>query len=111
LIQELDNPKFATREQATLGLERLGQVTRPFLEDELKKKPALDKKKRIEGLLEKLGPNAAAEELRWCRIIDVLEHINTPAAKELLGVIAKGDYGPVYAGEAKKALQRRAEKR
>ncbi len=54
---------------------------------------------------------AAAHELRLLRIIDVLEHIPTAEARELLQAIADGGYGPAFAAPAKEALERAAKKK
>jgi hypothetical protein len=106
LLADLDSPYFKTRAQATRELERLGQVARSALVKALAKRPALETKKRIEALLAKLEGTAAAYELRQMRIIDVLEHINTPAARELLDQLAEGRYDPTFADEARQALRR-----
>jgi hypothetical protein len=111
LIVDLDSDDFNKREQASAELERLGEPTRSFLERALAKKPSAETKKRGEALLAKLQEHAAAYELRQMRIIDVLEHIDTEAARALLKQIADGSYDPTYAGEAQQALQRAAAKR
>src|SRR5262249_52900288 len=111
LIEELESPSFKTRQRATEDLERMGQAARPFLERALAKKPPPETRKRVEDLLKKLQDTTTAYELRQMRIIDVLEHINTAAARELLKEIADGKYDPTFAGEAKQALRRATEKR
>lgn len=110
LIEDLGSEEFKTREQATQELESLGQAAAPFLEKALAKNPSPEARRRLERLLEKTRANAVGDELRMLRIIDVLEHVNTPEAREVLQTIAKGGYGPSFAEEAKKALQRAGEK-
>jgi hypothetical protein len=108
-IEELESPEFKTRERANRELERLGHLAQPFLERAMAKDPLPETKKRAEELLDKLKGTAAAYELRQMRIIDVLEHINTPSARELLQQITDGKYDPAFADEAKQALRRALE--
>jgi hypothetical protein len=61
-------------------------------------------------LLDKVQGTAISYEMRQLRIIDVLEHINTPAARELLKAMAEGGYDPAFASEAKEALRRARDK-
>jgi WD40 repeat protein len=111
LILDLDSDDFDTRERASRDLERQGQLARPFLARALAKGPSAETKRRAEALLDKLKDTAAAYELRQMRIIDVLEHINTAAARELLQAIADGKYDPSFAEEAKQAWRRATGKR
>jgi hypothetical protein len=111
LVADLDSPQFKRRQQAMRELERLGHLAQATLTQALAKRPPLETKKRIETLLGKLDGTAAAYELRQMRIIDVLEHINTPAARELLGMIAVGRYDPGFGDEARRALRRTRESR
>ena len=110
LIEELESPEFKTRERATRVLDQLSHAARPFLERAMAKDPPAETKKRIGDLLDKLRDTAGGYELRQMQIIDVLEHVNTPSARELLQQIADGKYDPAYADEAKRALRRSAEK-
>jgi hypothetical protein len=48
--------------------------------------------------------------LRQLRIIDLLEHINTAPARDLLKDYAEGKYDSAFADEAKQALKRVADK-
>jgi WD40 repeat protein len=110
LIEDLESADFKTREAASRQLEQMGPVARPFLERALAKDPPPETKRRVEPLLEKLKGSEAAYELRQLRIIDLLEHIDTAAARELLKQYADGDYDPAFADEAKQALKRVADK-
>jgi hypothetical protein len=106
LIDDLESEQFQKRAQAKRELEQRGQLARPFLERALKNNPPAETKKQVESLLNKLHQTEATYELTQLRIIDVLEHINTKAARDLLQLIADGKYDPAYAGEAKAALKR-----
>jgi len=50
--------------------------------------------------------DASAETLRQGRAIEVLEHIATPEARQLLQTIAEGAAGAGLTREAKAALER-----
>src|SRR5262249_12923697 len=54
LLGDLDGESFQTREKAGQELEKLGNDAKPFLRAALKAKPALEARRRIEALLEKL---------------------------------------------------------
>jgi hypothetical protein len=110
LIGDLDSPEFQTRDRASRELGRIGHVARPPLERALAKDPSVEAKRRLQDLLDRLRGTAAAYELRQMRIIDVLEHINTAAARDLLKQMADGRYDPAYADEAKEALRRMSDK-
>jgi hypothetical protein len=110
LIDELNNDDFDTRERASSELERRGPPARPLLEKALAKDPPPEAKRRVEELLKKFRETADSYELRQMRIIDVLEHINTAGARELLQQIADGTYDPTFADEAKAALRRAGDK-
>lgn len=110
LIEDLNSPEFPAREQATRELERMGHAARPALERALANDSPAETRRRAQKLLDKLRDTTAAYELRQLRIIDVLEHIPTAPARELLKQIADGSYDPTFAEEAKRALQRATEK-
>ncbi len=105
-IEELASADFETRETASRDLERMGETVRPLLERQLAKETDTEARRRIKELLAKPSETAAAYEVRQLRIIDVLEHIPTAAARELLKQIADGKYDPAFTEEAKQALQR-----
>ncbi len=135
LIDDLDSDDFKTRDRAVKELEQFGHFAEAALKEALTKDPSADKKRLLEHLLAKLRPNPPAPiprsdhvpsvmpspnnirscaetyELRLLRIIDVLEHIATAEARELLQAIADGGYGPAFAAPAKEALERAAKKK
>jgi hypothetical protein len=111
LIEDLESEQFQTRADAKRELEQRGQLARPFLERALKNNPPAETKKQVQALLIKLKETEQSHEMTQLRIIDVLEHINTKAARALLKLIADGKYDPAFASEAKEALKRAAKKR
>jgi len=112
LIEDLDAAEFATREWAQQELERFGPPARTLLKAALKKDASLEKRTRIKRLLNKLEEKETerAYECRLAWIIDLLAHLQTPEARQLLPAFADGKYDPAFADEAKKALRRSGEK-
>jgi hypothetical protein len=107
LVNALDSPKFTEREHATKVLEELAEVARPALEEQLKAKPSLEMRKRLEALLSKLdGPLTRPEALRGLRAVEVLDRLGTPEAIELLQTLAQGAPAAWLTQDAQAALQR-----
>jgi RNA polymerase sigma factor (sigma-70 family) len=104
LIAALDDDRFTVREKATVALERLGLVAEPALRKALAKQPSAEVRRRAERLLEKLTKVPPARRLQ--RAVSVLEHINTPAARQVLEALAHATPQTDVAREAKAALQR-----
>jgi hypothetical protein len=108
LVKDLDSPEFKKRHEASQQLAWMGHAAAPFLKNAKDLSP--EGQKRVDLLLAKLKGTAVAYELRYCRIIDMLEHINTAPARALLKLIADGKYDPTFADEARKALKRATKK-
>jgi hypothetical protein len=53
-LADLQSEAFKTRERANRELQKLGHDVKPFLREALKAQPALEARRRIEGLLERL---------------------------------------------------------
>ncbi len=64
LIRQLDDPRFPARRQADLDLRALGIEAVPSLRKELEKRPPLEVRRRIEGILEELAV------IRWNDTLD-----------------------------------------
>jgi hypothetical protein len=84
----------------------MGSGTVPLLKKTLAETNSAEVRRRINELLDKFKENAPGEELRWVRVIDILEHINSPPSGELLQAISEGGWGPAYGEAAKAALLR-----
>ena len=107
LLANLDSDRFAVREEARKGLEEMGDLALDALRGALAEKPSLEKRQRIELLLEKLHrPVTHPETLRALRGVAVLEDIATPEAKQVLATLAKGAPEARLTQEAKASLER-----
>jgi WD40 repeat protein len=107
LIADLDSNDFATRNQAIKDLEKLQDLTAPFIREQLKKQMSLEVRRRLEQFLDKIeGPVTDPEQLRALRAVEVLEHIGTPEAREVLHALAKGAPEVRLTQEAKASLRR-----
>jgi len=107
LLAQLDSARFADREQATRELERLGRLVEPALRRTLAGRPSADVRRRLEGLVTKLDaamPTPAA--VRAVRVVEVLEHAGTAAARRLLAELAGGVPDARQTREARAALGR-----
>lgn len=91
-LADLDSPNFATRTKAYGALDQLGDGVLGALRDELKRNPNLEMSRRLSSLITKHDPaNLPPERLRTMRALEILEHLGTPAAQDLLAILAKGN--------------------
>jgi WD40 repeat protein len=109
LIAKLDSDSFAVRQQSTAELEKLGELIEPELRKALEAKPALEVRRRLGQLLEKLeGPVTSPNALRGFRAIEVLENIADRDARQVLQRLARGTPEARLTQEARASLQRLA---
>jgi WD40 repeat protein len=101
LLAALDSDQFAERDKAMTELEALGLGVDPALREALSAKPSLEVRQRIEAVLEKLtgGPR-----WRFLRALEVLEHIATEEARQVLETLSKGTAELWPTQEAKASL-------
>lgn len=85
----------------------MGESAAGALRDELQKKPPVEVQRRIEALLGRLdGPGMSAEMRRGLRGVEVLEHIGSKEARQVLETLAHGAAGARLTREARAALER-----
>jgi hypothetical protein len=106
LLRDLESEQFAVREKATRELEEIGDAVEPALRKAMANKPTAELRKRLALLLEKV--DAARGRLRALRCIEMLEHLNTPAAQEVLRSLAAGAPDAWLTRQAKASLGRLA---
>lgn len=110
LIADLDADEFTVREQATRALEGLGSRAEPALRQALEDRPSAEVRSRVERLLEKLksGKAPPSPELIGLRMLEALEHSDSPVARQALTEVAADAPESRLAQEAKAALARLA---
>jgi RNA polymerase sigma factor (sigma-70 family) len=106
LIADLDSEQFATREQASKELQRIGEPARPALRQALARDPSLEVRRRIEALLDQL--DGSPDTWRWDRAVQTLEYAGTKEAEQLLARLSQGASEARLTREAKAALKRLA---
>jgi len=106
-INDLDSPRFAVREQASRKLEELGGLAESSMRMALEHAPPLELRRRLEKLVEKLAaPVTLPDQLRTVRAVEILEHVGTAGAKELLRAYAAGAAGARLTADSAEALRR-----
>jgi sugar lactone lactonase YvrE len=106
LVADLDSQSFDTREAAERKLRELAKLAVPSLNEALVRRVSLEAR-RIEGLLEQReSPIQSSELLQILRAIEALEHIGTPAAREVLESFASQTSNSYFKQEAKTAVDR-----
>ena len=109
LVADLDSDRFPVREAATKGLTNLGGAARAALEKGLANGPSAEGSKRIEELLERLHKPLAGSDAREVRAVQVLQWINSEAARTLLKNLAAGADGARLTEEARRTMSVTAE--
>ncbi len=110
LIADLGRDDFAARQNATAELEKMGDAATGVLRKALAGPLTVEARRRVETLLTRLDGTAAPLHLRQSRALEALELIGTPAARDLLHVLANGDPAARLTQEAhdtERRLQRR----
>src|SRR5438552_5394856 len=103
--KQLDSDRFAVRQEAARELEKAGPAAKPFLERVLRGKTSPEADQRLRQIVAIL--EQAPEHVRALRAVEVLEHIGTPEARQLLERLAHGQPHVALTEEARAALQRR----
>jgi WD40 repeat protein len=106
LIRDLNDEKFAVRQQAQAELEKVGDLAAPLLENVLAGKPTIEVRQRIEKLLRKLEAPPMPECLRQLRALHVLELNGTAEVRVLLRELAAGEPQAWLTREAQVVHQR-----
>jgi DNA-directed RNA polymerase specialized sigma24 family protein len=101
-ITELDSDSFAVRASAMRELEKKGEAVETALRKALENRPSPEVQRRLRQLLK----NRDRETLRVLRGLEVLEHLGTPEAKQLLQQIGSGMAGARRTQEAKACFLR-----
>jgi WD40 repeat protein len=107
LIAKLEDDDAAVRRRTQAELEGMRHAAEKAVREALKKAGDPDLKLRLHLVLSGLAPGADNRgDLRDSRAIQVLELVNTPAARKLLGELAKGAARAPRTRMARAALER-----
>jgi RNA polymerase sigma factor (sigma-70 family) len=111
LTADLASRDFKIRQKAARELERLGEQAEPVLRKVLAGRPEPEVSRRLKALLEKAtGPVTEPELLRSLRAVEVLEHIATPDAVQVVRGMVRGAPGARLTREARGAMERVAKR-
>jgi hypothetical protein len=107
LLADLEAEEFTVRDRAEKELERLDELVESALRRALAKATSADLQRRLKKLLERADKlTLDGESLRAVRAVELLERIGSPAARKLLGELAKGAADARLTRDARAALER-----
>jgi RNA polymerase sigma factor (sigma-70 family) len=89
-VADLDSEEFAVRQKAFEKLKGVGQDAAAPLRKALKGEVSAELRRRVGDLLKRLSDTPSGESLRTLRALAVLEHADTPAARQLLCELGDG---------------------
>jgi RNA polymerase sigma factor (sigma-70 family) len=111
LLADLDSTEFDKREAATKALAALGDPVVPMLVQAQKEASSPEKRRRIADLLPTSEIIRSPELLRQVRAVEILEHIGTAEARQVLQTLADGMPDARLTREARASLQRLTNRR
>jgi RNA polymerase sigma factor (sigma-70 family) len=106
LVFDLDSSDFATRQHASEELTKFDRVAEPALRKALTQQPSPEMRRRVQQLLEQLASIPSGTQLQQLRAVEVLEHIGTLEARQVLEKLASGTVEARLTREAKASLAR-----
>jgi len=104
LLADLDSNDFARRDRATKEIQKMREGALPALRKALASGPPPEVRRRVEQLMESLA--LSPEQLYSLRAVEVLEHVGSPEARQVLETLAGGVPEARLTGEAKASLER-----
>jgi hypothetical protein len=90
LVADLGSGSFKVRDRATTELEGVGDVVAPALREALRSGLPPEAQQRVRRLLARINNPPPPARLRELRAVEVLEHIGTPEARQVLEMLTKG---------------------
>lgn len=106
-IEDLDSEQFAVRQKATVKLAQVGALAETYLHKAQQGKISQEFRRRIELLVQKIDRTApSSSDLQMVRALTVLERQATPAAREVVAVVAGGALEARLTQQAQAALER-----
>jgi WD40 repeat protein len=110
LLAELNDGKFAVREDASRKLDRLGEAAVAGMRSRLEK-ASPEARRRIVAFLDKHDTGKLTpEQLREIRALEILEQLNTPESRAVMSELAKGAASARLTQSASTSLARMSRK-
>jgi hypothetical protein len=108
LVADLDSNQYAVRQDAAAQLQGLREepATQRVFRQVLTGNTSVEVRRRLEGLLAGANALRPGNLLRGVRAVAVLEHIDTPEARQVLQALSQGAPDRRRTQEAKAALGR-----
>ncbi|HMC90680.1 MAG TPA: hypothetical protein VKI17_14080 [Gemmataceae bacterium] len=107
MVDNLESNSFPVREKATHELQALGEAAEQGLRKALQRPRSPELKRRTEQVLDTTEV-PSGDSLRAMRAVEVLEHIGSPEAKQILEALAQGATEARLTQEARASLERLA---
>jgi WD40 repeat protein len=105
LVEKVNHAQFAERERASRELQRLADLAEPALRRVLENPPTEEVRQRVSRLLQRLDPrNLSPRRLFQVRALELLGHIGTPDARQVVEQLSRGNPRAWLAQEAAKTL-------
>jgi WD40 repeat protein len=101
-VQDLDSNQFTVRKNAAAELERFAFGHEELLRKSLQDAGSLEVRQRLELILQRLDP----QRLRLGRMLEVLEWLGTPQARQFLQTLVAQTEDPALSREAAASLKR-----
>ena len=113
LIQNLNDERFMVREEASRELAELGIEAEAALRAAFARTTTLEVRRRIQALLMALSPQrqVSRESIRLLRVIQILEQIGSPPARQVLTYLAEGAPAAPETRAAKASVERLDQRR
>jgi hypothetical protein len=106
-VADLESDDFPTREAAVKALEKVGGEAATLLKEAREKSASAEVRKLAGQLLGKIdSPSVRPDDLLFLRVVEALEHLDTPEARAQLEKWAAGAPGHRLTVEAAAALAR-----
>jgi hypothetical protein len=91
IFKDLDAKAFAAREAATAALDKYGETALDLVRTRLETETSAEVRERLIKFLERhTKPASDPERLRQSRAVELLEHLGTAEAKQLLAKLSAG---------------------
>jgi hypothetical protein len=106
-LADLDDDRFAVRQQAQVALARLGESADPALRQTLSANPSVEVQRRIERLLgARRSAPLAADAQRGLEGVELLVEVGTPEARRALEDLSQASLAVPFGSEVRAALER-----